>query len=51
VDEVNFFRYRERFHLSAVELNDEPLEDIKRAFLIWSLDSERAKFEERKAQS
>jgi hypothetical protein len=43
--EVAFFRYREHFHLSFNEAMDEPIEEIERAILIWSLDDKRVKLE------
>lgn len=43
--EIQFFRYRERMHLSYVDAINEPLEEVNRAILIWSLDAERDKLE------
>lgn len=46
------FRYREHFHLSYQQLLDEPIEEIERAMIIWSMDSKRDKLEsERQAQN
>jgi hypothetical protein len=45
INEVFAFRYRERFHLSAVEFENEPWEAVYQAQLIWSLDDERVKLE------
>ncbi|WP_427007199.1 hypothetical protein [Pseudarthrobacter sp. H2] len=45
VDEVFAFRYRERFHMSALEFEKEPWEAIYQARLIWPLDDERVKLE------
>jgi hypothetical protein len=43
--EVAFFRYREHFHLSFMDAIEEPVEEIERAILIWSLDDKRGKLE------
>lgn len=40
-DEIQEFRYRERFGLSYEQLINEPAAEVRKAFLIWSLDSER----------
>jgi hypothetical protein len=38
-------RYREAFHLSSAQMDDEPIPVIKQTLLIWSLDSQRAKLD------
>jgi hypothetical protein len=43
--EIFDFRYREHFHLSAVDFENEPWEALYQARLIWSLEAERAKLE------
>ncbi len=42
---VKLFRYRERFNLSYADAINEPNEEIEQAFVIWSLDAQRAKLE------
>lgn len=41
--EIAEFRYRERFGLSSSQLQDEPADEIDKAFLIWHLDAEKEK--------
>ncbi|GAA1073964.1 hypothetical protein GCM10009648_07410 [Tsukamurella spumae] len=48
-EEIKVFRYREKFRMSYNELLHEPAAEIRKAMLVWSLDSERDKLESRKA--
>lgn len=45
IRDVNFHRYRERMHLSYADALQEPSEAVERAFVIWSLESARAKLD------
>jgi hypothetical protein len=49
LDDIRIFRYRERMRISysqiVGQLVPEPNEELEKAFLIWSLDDERAKLE------
>lgn len=45
------FRYRERFHLSVEQMENEPWEALWEANLIWSLDSERDTLENKRREA
>jgi hypothetical protein len=43
IDDINSFRYQERFQLSTAQMDAEPLEAIERALAIWAIDAEAEK--------
>ncbi|WP_298585125.1 hypothetical protein [uncultured Kocuria sp.] len=41
VDEIMAYRYREYFHMSYQEFQNEPLEAVNFARMMWSLEKEK----------
>ncbi len=46
---VNKHRYREAFHLSVAEFNQEPLEDINLALTVWKAENKKSELDAKRA--